>query len=113
MTQICFAMILHNVISTTSFIWRIFFGPINPLLAVLESYFANLWSSLSFLLLTEMSVIKALLVFKWSWMVGVNEQFAGRFFISLNLGYILISQTARFVFKRQRESLISAVGKQH
>ena len=112
-TQISFAMILHNVVSTTSFTWRIIFGPINPFFAVFESYFVNLWSSLTFVLLTEMSVIKALLVFKWSWIVGVDEQFASRFFILLNLGYILISQTARFVFKRHRESLISAIGKQH
>ena len=102
-TQISFAMILHNVVSTTSFTWRIIFGPTNPFFAVFESYFANLWSSLTFLLLTEMSVIKTLLVFKWSWIVGVDEQFASRFSILLNLGYILISQTARFVFKRHRQ----------
>ena len=59
----------------------------------------NIWASSSFLLLTEMSVIKALMVLKWSWIVGVDEQFAGTFLVLLNGGYILVSQSARFVPK--------------
>ena len=92
-------MIMNNIISSTLFTWRSFFGPIYPKLAVFESFVTNIWSSSSFLLLTEMCVIKALLAFKWSWIVGVDEQFAGTFLILLNCGYILISQFARFVTK--------------
>ena len=80
-TQFSCAMILHNLISSPLFTWRNIFGPIHSSLAVFETYFANLWSSLCLLLLTEMSVIKALLLFKWSWIVGIDEQFAGCFFI--------------------------------
>ena len=98
-TQFSCAMILHNIISSTLFTWRSIFGPIYLKLAVLESFMTNVWATSSFLLLTEMCVIKALLAFKWSWIVGVDEQFAGTFLILLNSGYILISQSARFVPK--------------
>ena len=94
-THLSFVMILHNIICSSLFTWRNIFGAIHPSLAVFETYLANIWGNWCLLLLTEMSVIKAFLTFKWSWIVGVDEQFAGTFLIFLNLGYILISQTAR------------------
>ena len=63
-----------------------------------ESYITNFSINWGLLLLTEMSVVKALLIFKWSWIVGVDEQFAGVFLISLNVGYSVISQTFRYVY---------------
>ena len=98
-TQLSCAMILHNIIYSTLFTWRSIFGPIHPKLAVFESYFINLWVSLSLLLLTEISVIKALMIFNWSWIAQVDEYFAAFFLLLLNLGYIILSQTARFVQK--------------
>ena len=98
-TQFSVIMIINNVISSTLFTWRGIFGPIYPKLAVFESFVTNIWGSSSFLLLTEMCVIKALLTFKWSWIVGVDEQFAGTFLILMNCGYILVSQSARLVPK--------------
>ena len=56
------------------------------------------------ILLTEMSLIKALMVFKWYWIVGIDENFAGTFLIVLNLGYILVSQTIRFVFSNVNQN---------
>ena len=94
-THLSFVMILHNIICSSLFTWRNIFGAIHPSLATFETYLANIWGNWCLLLLTEMSVIKAFLTFKWSWIVGVDEQFAGTFLIFLNLGYILISQTAR------------------
>ena len=98
-TQFNCAMILHNIIFSTLFTWRSIFGPIHPKLAVFESYFVNLWINLSLLLLTEMSVIKVLMIFKWSWIVQVDEYFAAIFLLQLNLGYTILSQTARLVQK--------------
>ena len=71
------------------------FGTLNFHLAAFESYMANFSLHWGLLLITEMSVIKALLIFKWYWIVGVDEQFAGTFLILLNLGYTFLSQTAR------------------
>ena len=78
--------------------WRSISGPIYPKLAIFASFVTNIWASSSFLLLTEISVIKALMVVKWSWIVGVDEQFTGTFLIFLNLGFILVSQTARYSY---------------
>ena len=71
------------------------FGTLNFHLAAFESYMANFSLHWGLLLITEMSVIKALLIFKWYWIVGVDEQFAGTFLILWNLGYTFLSQTAR------------------
>ena len=91
-------MILHNIINITFFTWRSIFGPIHPMLAIFETYFANLWGSISFLLVSEMSLFNMLMVLKWSWIVEVDEIFVGNFLMLFNLGYILVSQTARFVY---------------
>ena len=98
-TQINYAVILHNIIYYPLFTWRHIFGPLYPSLAVFLSFFAGCLYSLVVLILTEISVIKALLIFKWSWIVGIDEQFAGTFSILLNVGYVLFSQSARFVHK--------------
>ena len=96
-SQFSCVLILHNIICSTLFTLRIIFGPIDQSLAIFETYFSNFWASLSFLILAEISVIKALMVFKWSWIVEVDEKFAGTFLMLFNLGYHLVSQTARFV----------------
>ena len=76
------------------YFWSTTFG-----VAAFESYVANCWISWELLLLTEISVEKALLNYKLTWVLGINENFAGRFLLRFNLGYILISQTGRFVHK--------------
>ena len=77
-SQLGLSMILYNCVCSTISLLRVNFG---------------------FLVLAEISVIKALLVHKFSWIVGVNEDFAGRFLLIFNLGYSFVSQTARFVHK--------------
>ena len=96
-TQMGCAMILHNLVSTSIFTWRVIFGPVYLPAAVFESFIVNIWLTWSFLLLTEMSVIKALMIFKWSYIVAIEETFTGTFLIVFNLGFAIISQTARFV----------------
>ena len=49
------------------------------------------------LLLAEISIVKALLSNRFSLVMGIDENFAGRFLLRFNLGYLLISQTGRFV----------------
>ena len=72
-------------------------GPVYLPIAVFESFIMNIWMTWGFLLLTEMSVIKALMIFKWFWIMGIEEQFTGKLLIGFNLGFVMTSQTARSV----------------
>ena len=92
-------MILYNSVCCTIFFMRFIFGPLPFGVAAFESYVANCWISWELLLLTEISVEKALLNYRLTWVLGINENFAGRFLLRFNLGYILISQTGRFAHK--------------
>ena len=96
-TQLGCAMILHNLVCTSIFTLRVIFGPVYLPVAVFESFIMNIWMTWSFLLLTEMSVIKALMIFKWSWIVAIEEKFTGKFLIGFNLGFVITSQIARSV----------------
>ena len=97
--QACLVMILYNSVCSTIFLMRFIFGPLPFGIAAFESYVANCWISWALLLLTEISVQKALLNYKLTWVLGINENFAGRFLLRFNLGYTLISQTGRVVRK--------------
>ena len=87
-SQVGLAMILHNCVCSTIFSLRFIFGPLNFAVATFESCIANIWMSWTLLVLAEISVIKALLICKFSWIVRVNEHFSGRFLLRFNLGYI-------------------------
>ena len=98
-SQVGLAMILHNCVCCTIFLLRFIFGPLYFVISVLESWVVNIYISWVLLVLAEISVMKALLIHKFSWIVGIDENFAGKFLLKFNLGYSLISQSARFVHK--------------
>ena len=97
--QVISVMVLYNSVCSTIFLMRFIFGPLPFGVAAFESYVSNCWISWELLLLAEISVEKALLNYKLTWVLGINENFAGRFLLRFNLGYTLISQTGRFVHK--------------
>ena len=97
-SQVAMAMILYNCVCSTIFSLRFIVGPLHFAVAAFEACIANIWMSWALLVLAEISIIKALLISKFSLIVGIDENFAGRFLIKFNLGYILISHTARFVY---------------
>ena len=96
-SQVAMAMILYNCVCGAIFSLRFILGPLNFAVAAFTSCIANIWMSWALLVLAEISVIKALLISKFSLIVGIDENFAGSFLLKFNLGYILISHTARFV----------------
>ena len=98
-SQVGSAMILQNCVCNTIFLLRFIFGPLYFGIVVFEVFIANIYISWVLLVIAEISVVKALLICKFSWIVGIDENFAGRFLLKFNLGYSLISQTARFVHK--------------
>ena len=98
-SQLGLAMILHNCVCSTIFLLRFIFGPLYFGIVVFEVFIANIYISWVLLVLAEISVVKALLIYKFSWIVGIDENFAGRFLLKFNLGYSFVSQTVRFVHK--------------
>ena len=96
-SQLAMAMVLYNCVCITIFLVRFNYGPLYYAIASFESYIANCWISWGLLILAELSVVKALSIYKFSWVVNIDEVFAGRFLLRLNLGYVLFSQTSRFV----------------
>ena len=97
--QVISVMVLYNSVCSTLFLTRFNHGPLYFGVAAFETYIANCWMSWGLLVLAELSVVKALSIYKFSWVVNIDEIFAGRFLLRLNLGYILFSQTSRFVSK--------------
>ena len=98
-SQLGLLIILHNCVCSTIFLLRFIFGPLYFGVALFESWIANIYWSWILLVLAEISVIKALLTYKFSLIVGLDENFAGRLLFKFNLGYILISQSSRSVEK--------------
>ena len=98
-SQVAMGMILYNCVCGAIFSLRFICGPLNFAVAAFASCIANIWMSWGWglLVLTEISVIKALLISKFSLIVGIDENFVGSFLLKFNLGFILISHTARFV----------------
>ena len=96
-SQAGLTMILHNCVCSTFFMLRFMFGPLHFGVAVFETCIKNVLNSWIYLVLAEISVMKALLIYKFSWIVGIDENFAGRFLLKFNIGYSVIFHTARFV----------------
>ena len=96
-SQAGLTMILHICVCSTIFMLRFMFGPLHFGFAVFETYIKNVLNSWVYLVLAEISVMKALLIYKFSWIVGIDENFAGSFLLKFNLGYSVIFHTARFV----------------
>ena len=95
-TQLSFAMIIQNVFYNTIYTWPIIFGPVYLFIAAFGIYILETWITWGFLLLTEISVVKALSIIKFSWMLGIDENFMGTFLLILNLGFVIGSLTARY-----------------
>ena len=74
---------------------RFIFGPLPFCIAVFEAYIVNCLISWWLLLAVELSVVKALLIYKLPLVTGIDENFAVRFLFKFNLGYVMISQTGR------------------
>ena len=98
-SQLGLAMILHNCVLSTIFLLRFIFGPLYFGIVVFEVFIANIYVSWVLLVLSEISIVKALSIYKFSWIVGIDENFAGRYLLTFNVGYSFVSQTARFVHK--------------
>ena len=95
MVQLWYCMLLSNNFCTPLFTWRIIFGPLHLYISALFSFSYNFTITWGLLSLTQLIVIKALLLFRFSYMAGVNDDFMGLFLLYLNLGSLFLCHTSR------------------
>ena len=95
----------HNFVFYPMCTWRVIFGPLNPYLSAIASLFYNLFSSWLFVALTELAVIKSLMIYKFSMIAGMDDICIWRFLLLLNLGYTFLSQLGRFFVGSMFESI--------
>ena len=72
------------------------FGPLYFPIATLASLLNNICISWYLLTLTQMTLVKVLKIFKWSFMNGIDDIFVGEFLILVNVGFLSLSQLARY-----------------
>ena len=68
------------------------FGPLYLRIAKLASLLNNICISWYLLTLTQMTLVKVLMIFKWSFMTGIDDNFVGEFLILVNVGFLSLSQ---------------------
>ena len=95
MVQIWYTGIVSNNICSPLITWRLIVGPLNPNIAAIQCLFANFYRSWMFLSWTETIIIKALQLYKFSYMNGVNEDFMARFFLVGNIGLLFLCHISR------------------
>ena len=95
MVQIWYTGIVSNNICTPLIAWRLIFGPLNPEIAAIQCLFANFYLSWIYLCWTETIIIKALMLYKFSDMNGINENFIARFSLIGNIGFLLLCHISR------------------
>ena len=105
MTLIGWTVILHNLVCSSIWTWRIIIGPLNVILAEFQGFIQCIFLSTVFLNLAEISLIKALMNVRWSVVAGMNDQIIGKFIFGANLGLITTMHLSRYFLGSHRESL--------
>ena len=103
-SQLMLAMLLNNNLITPCFTWRVMIGPIYPPIATFASFLGNVCVSWYLLTLTQMTLVKILLMFKWSFMAGIDDNFMGKYLQLVNLGFLFVSQFYRYILGSMYES---------
>ena len=103
--QMGYCMIINNTICTPLLALRINFGSLSPEIAAFNSFWKNIAMSWSLICLTEVFVVKALMLNKFSYMAGLDDTFMSRFLFLENLGFLFLSQLSRFYLGSMYESI--------
>ena len=102
--EIGYGMIIHNTICIPLLMWRIFFGPLYFGIAAFSSFCRSIAVFWIMNHLTAIFVVKALMLFKFSYMAGIDDTFMSRFLLLENLGFLFLSQLSRFYLGSMYES---------
>ena len=103
--EIGYSMIIHNTICIPLLTWRIFFGPLYVGIAALSTFCKNIAMLWIMNCLTEVFIVKALMLYKFSYMAGIDDTFMSRFLLLENLGFVFLSQASRFYLGSMYESI--------
>ena len=105
LAQMGYSMIINNTICTPLLTLRIYFGPLSPDIAAFNSFWKNISMFWIFTYLTEVFVVKALMLNKFSHMARLDDTFMSRFLFLENLGFLFLSQSSRFYLGSMYESI--------
>jgi hypothetical protein len=83
-----------------------FFGPLNLYVSLFESLMDNICLAWGFLCITEISVLKAIMIFKWSKIAGMDDIFFGQMLAKGNFGFLVLSQVKYFRLRNKRSSTL-------
>ena len=95
-SHIVFPLLVENNIASPIFIWRALVGSVHPYIALSVSFVRNIQLLLNVLLITEWSVVKSLMIFKWPYMAGLDDIFIGTFLLRINFILCILSQWFRY-----------------
>lgn len=84
---------------------RILFGPLPAEIALLQSILKNVSVSWFLTCLTEIFLVKSLMLHKFSYMAGLNDNFMGKFLLIGNIGFVIITHTSRLYIGSFQESV--------
>ena len=100
-----YSVVLHNLVCTTLWTWRIIIGPLSIEVAEFESFIQCIFLCIFLLNFAEISLIKALMTVNWTIVAQWNDQFLGKFICWGNLGLVIGIQVSRYFLGCMRETL--------
>ena len=95
-SHLMFNQLIENNIAMPIFIWRVLVGSIHPYIALYVSFIRNMQLLWNVLVITESSVVKSLMIFKWPFMAGLDDIFIGTFLLQINFILCILSQWFRY-----------------
>ena len=86
-SQCAYPVIIHNLIITPIWSYRVFIGPLNPTMAELTVVIANSCIIWVLLCLTEALVTRAIMATSYKYVSGTNDVFFSNFIFMVNFGF--------------------------
>ena len=86
-SQCAYPVIIHNLIITPIWSYRVFIGTLNPTMAELTVVIANSCIIWVLLCLTEALLTRAVMVTSYNYISGTNDVFFGNFIFMVNFGF--------------------------
>ena len=86
-SQCAYPVIIHNLIITPIWSYRVFVGPLSPTMAELTVVIANSCIIWVLLCLTEALLTRAIMVTSYKYVSGTNDVFFGNFIFVVNFGF--------------------------
>ena len=93
-SQCGYPVIIHNLISTPIWSCRVFFGPLHLALVDVVISTSNACITWVLLCLTEALMVRAVMITKFRYVSGIDDNFMGTFIFMVNKGFSFGSHIA-------------------